>query len=216
MLLLRSHGDQNAAQILKEVAEKDCALCQRDPFDLLLHFTIKLMERSFEFLHVLGESSNGFDFFKIKIEIPQTCRLKDKEPPDGRVIPGREELHSDCMNTGENAVIQDAEADAFDVLPRQSRQDFISLARLCACKKFDKGLQFVQEQVFSEKQVRNHEGMEKINETSEEGVFPLIKASFQEKGVFCNPQEKEIAVLHRLQKLTVELFGILFEEIMAA
>ncbi len=103
-----------------------------------------------------------------------------------------------------------------DILPDQSRQDIISLAGLRACEKLDEGLQFAQDQVSLKKQVGNAEGVEEINETPEEGVSSLMEVSFQEQGVFGNPQEEEITTLHSLQNLVVEFFSVLLEKIVTA
>jgi hypothetical protein len=70
LLLLRAHGGENAAQILKEIPDKEAALRKRDPFNLPSHFFIKLMERSFEFFKILRKASNSFDLFKVKTETP--------------------------------------------------------------------------------------------------------------------------------------------------
>lgn len=103
-----------------------------------------------------------------------------------------------------------------DILPDQSRQDVISLAGLRACEKLDEGHQFAQDQISLKKQVGNAEGMEEIDETPEEGVSSLKEVSFQEQGVFGNPQEEEITTLHSLQNLVVEFFSVLLEKIVTA
>ena len=93
-------------------------------------------------------------------------------------------MGGDCMSGGENAVVDNPNAQMLDVFPRQSGNDFVSLALLCSCEAFNKRLQFADGEILFKKKVGDAEGMEKVEETLEVDIFGLVEASLQEESVF--------------------------------
>ena len=157
-----------------------------------------------------------FTLSRSRLKSPDSGRLKDQLAPNSRILSGGREMRSDCMNGGENAVVDNPNAQMLDVLPRQSGDDFVSLALLCSCKAFNKGLQFADGEVLFKKKVGDAEGVEKIKETPEVDIFGLVEASLQEQSIFGDTQEKKITVFHRFKDLAVKGFDILLEEFVAA
>ena len=125
-------------------------------------------------------------------------------------------MGSDGMGGGENAVVDNPDAQMLDAFPWQSGNDSVSLTLFCPRKTFNEGFQFSDGEVLFEENVRDAKAVKKIKKGSEMDLFALVEASLQEQSVFRHAQKEKITVFHRFEDLAVKRFDILLEKLMTA